>query len=217
MDLHLLDVSKKIGTQRILSKVNFTVNSGETRLIIGASNSGKTCLIRVLLNIYKPSEGFVYFDGVEVSTQLFIEKRKEIAYIPQGLIFYENMTLYENLLFYDGIYFPKSTLNSRMQRAKSILNRLDLAGDSSGLVGKFGESVLSKLRLAQMMHFNHGLVIVDEPLLNESMEDKGLLMECLKRFQGQGTTVLMTSKSEIESSDAVFNTVSYLKVGGQIE
>lgn len=217
MDLEVVNVSKKIGTQRILTKVNLKVKSGDIHWIIGEQGTGKTSLIRTLLNIYKPTEGYVYFDGVEANERLFIEKRKKMAYIPQGMSFDEDLTIYENLLFFDGIYFPHASIGNRLKRINRTLSELTLIDQRRKSIKELSPVDLSRMRLAQMLHFDHTLVIVDEPYHLFDMREKEILLASLKRFKEMGTTVLLTSSPVKEVAFKAWEKMSRLKVGGIIE
>jgi ATP-binding cassette subfamily B protein len=76
----------------VLQNVSFTIPSGATAGIVGATGSGKSALIELIARVYDPQRGEVLIDGVPVTQIPLDELRREIGYVPQ-----------ESLLFSDTI------------------------------------------------------------------------------------------------------------------
>lgn len=76
----------------VLQDVSFTIPSGATAGIVGATGSGKSALIDLIARVYDPQKGDVLIDGVPINRVPLDELRREIGYVPQ-----------ESLLFSDTI------------------------------------------------------------------------------------------------------------------
>ena len=59
------NIYKSFGEQQVLSDINFTFEAGKTNLIIGRSGAGKTVLLKILVGLYPPSSGKVWYDDVD--------------------------------------------------------------------------------------------------------------------------------------------------------
>ncbi len=81
-----------------LNDISFKVNKGETLAIIGATGSGKTTLIDLIVRFYDATKGEVLVDGVNVKDYAFDSLYNRVAYIPQKAILF-NGTINENIKF----------------------------------------------------------------------------------------------------------------------
>ena len=103
------NLTKKYGNFLALNKLNLQVNSGEIFCLLGANGAGKTTTISLFLNFIEPSSGEARINGMSV-VENAIEIKKHIAYIPENLMLYPNLTGMENLKYFSGLAgkFPES-------------------------------------------------------------------------------------------------------------
>lgn len=66
-------ICKSFGDQNILDDINLTFEAGKTNLIIGRSGAGKTVLLKILVGLYPPSSGIVWYDDVNFTA---LDKKK---------------------------------------------------------------------------------------------------------------------------------------------
>jgi ABC-type bacteriocin/lantibiotic exporter with double-glycine peptidase domain len=86
------------GREQVLKHISFRVNPGEHAGVVGPSGVGKTTLLSLLLRLYKPTEGEVYFDGRPASAYEVRSLRQKIAYVSQTSHLLSG-TIMENLLY----------------------------------------------------------------------------------------------------------------------
>ena len=85
-------------SQRVLNDISFDVKSGETLGIIGGTGSGKSSLLRLLLQFYEPGEGELFLNGIDIKTLNNYQVRDKISYVPQENFFFSK-TVAENLSY----------------------------------------------------------------------------------------------------------------------
>ena len=78
--LEFKDVVKAYGDREILSGVSFQVRRAETKIIIGASGSGKSTILKLAMGLEKPDEGQIFINGEE-TTHL---NEREMVHVQQG-------------------------------------------------------------------------------------------------------------------------------------
>ena len=151
-----------------LSDINCTIKKGEKIAILGYNGAGKTTLIKVLLGLYKPQSGDLYYDGVHYNN---IEPHALYSHFTiafQNHIKYP-LTLKDNITFgqsEDNVYdeaISRSNLSDVIdklpQKEYTYLNK-ELYPDGSDLSG--GE--WNKLILARSLYHNRDVLVFDEPL-----------------------------------------------------
>lgn len=77
MEVKLIDVTKRIGEQEIISKINLHIHKGSVFSIVGPNGAGKTTIIRMILNLYNTTEGKVLVNNVDVSSKEYTSVRKK--------------------------------------------------------------------------------------------------------------------------------------------
>ena len=85
-------------SQKVLNDISFDVKKGETLGIIGGTGSGKSSLLRLLLQFYEPGDGELFLNGRDIKTLNNYEVRDKISYVPQEKFFFSK-TVAENLSY----------------------------------------------------------------------------------------------------------------------
>ena len=145
------DLVAQYGTRTILKGVDFVVESGEIRIIMGGSGSGKSTLLRHMLGLHRPTSGSVKILGVDVanaSAQELHDLRKKIGVAFQGGALFSSLSVGENIKLplrehtkldektmdimvrmklevvnLAGVEHMMPELSSRIQRCCSLMNR----------------------------------------------------------------------------------------------
>lgn len=91
------DVSYEVGGRRILSDVNFTVETGETLVLLGRSGSGKTTALKMTNGMLFPSRGEVRVEGKTTTEWDPIQLKRRIGYVIQDVGLFPHFTVEENV------------------------------------------------------------------------------------------------------------------------
>ncbi len=96
---------KSFGAKKVLKGVSFDIHPGETLAVIGKSGTGKSVLLKLIVGLLQPDEGWVEIEGKRIdrmNDRELYEMRKEIGYVFQGAALFDSMTVLENLTL--GLY-----------------------------------------------------------------------------------------------------------------
>jgi ABC-2 type transport system ATP-binding protein len=108
--LEAIDLTKRYGSQVALDRLNLTIEPGEVFCLLGANGAGKTTTINLFLNFIEPSGGTARINGLDV-TKASLETKKHLAYIPEQVMLYRNLTGLENLEYFTALAsheYPRS-------------------------------------------------------------------------------------------------------------
>ena len=97
------DVTKRYGPTTAVDNLNLHVDRGEVLCLLGANGAGKTTTVRLFLGFTSPDEGEVSVDGIDPAEDP-VAARAAIAYIPENVMLYEELTGLENLAAFAGLY-----------------------------------------------------------------------------------------------------------------
>ena len=90
------NLSKTYGDYKALNNLNLKLNKGEIFALLGQNGAGKSTTINIFLGFVKPTEGAAKINGISVIDHPE-ETKKFIAYIPETVLLYPNLTGVENL------------------------------------------------------------------------------------------------------------------------
>lgn len=95
MELKLAGISKKVGAQPWLYPLDMELRPGAVTVLLGATQAGKTSLMRIMAGLDVPSTGQVLIDGVNVAGVPVRERNVSMVY--QQFINYPSMTVFDNI------------------------------------------------------------------------------------------------------------------------
>ena len=147
-----------------VEQISFTIKKGETIAFVGPSGSGKTTLVKLLVGLYKPSEGQITINGHNINDMDFNEQRAKIGLVSQDTQLFAG-TIRENLLFVNPTA-TEAQLMDVLQKASctKLLARSDKGLDT--VIGEGGMKVSGgekqRLSIARSLLRNPDLLIFDE-------------------------------------------------------
>ena len=112
-------LTKKYGEHIALDNLNLTIEAGEVFCLLGQNGAGKTTAINLFMGFAEPTSGTASVNGLDVATHP-IESKKYIAYIPEMVMLYPNLTGLENLEFFSslaGFKYSKMELGELLDHA----------------------------------------------------------------------------------------------------
>ena len=151
-------------TKPAIEEISFEVKRGETIAFVGPSGSGKTTLVKLLVGLYHPSHGHVYYNDLSGDTIDFDELRHQIGFVTQDTQLFSG-TIRENLLFVN----PSATDEMISEVLKKAASQSILARADNGLDTVIGEGGLKlsggerqRLSIARSLLRQPHLMIFDE-------------------------------------------------------
>jgi len=149
---------------KALLDISFEGMMGETIAFVGPSGSGKTTLVKLLVGLYKPHEGTIYYNNIAADQIDFDELRNQIGFVTQDTQLFSG-TIRENLLFVNPIATDEECLEVLDKAAaQSLMIRADKGLDT--LIGESGVKVSGgekqRLSIARALLRRPNLLVFDE-------------------------------------------------------
>jgi ATP-binding cassette subfamily C protein len=191
---------------QVLSHVNLEVKAGEKVALVGASGGGKSTLVQVILGMYAPQSGSLYFDGVPVTDIGLDVVREHVATVLQHPAMF-NDTVRMNLSL--GQEFTDTQLWQALEVAqlndvvKSMPNKLDTIVGRQGIRLSGGQR--QRLAIARMVLSDPKVVILDEATSALDAETEARLHKALHAFLENRTTLIIAHRlSAVKQADRVY-------------
>jgi cell division transport system ATP-binding protein len=189
------DVSKRYPSGDIgLDTVTFSVQRGEFVFIVGASGSGKSTTMRLLIKESEPTEGAITVAGRDLSDI----SRRRVPYYRRNLgVVFQDYKLLPNRTVYDNVaYALQVTGGSRREIREKVPDILRLTGLSLKLHSypdQLSGGEQQRVSVARAFVNHPPLLLADEPTGNLDPETSIGIMQLLYRINRTGTTVLVAT------------------------
>jgi ABC-2 type transport system ATP-binding protein len=182
------NLSKWYGNVLGLNDVSLEIEEGVTGLL-GPNGAGKSTFMKLITGQMKPNIGSVTVRGRKVwnNPEVF----QGIGFCPEQDVFYEDVTGWEFLLGLLRFYgYAPSEIRERAARALDVV---DLTADKDRLIRGYSRGMRQRIKFAQAIAHDPGILILDEPLSGLDPLGKRKLIKLIKDFKHQGRTVLVSS------------------------
>ena len=207
--IETIDLTKKYGDFFALESLTLKLEQGDLFGFIGPNGAGKTTTIRILSTLLSPTWGEAYVCGHSIYTHPR-EIRRAIGYMPDIFGVYDDMRVIEYLEFFAAAYRidgPK-----RRQVAERSLELVDLVAKRDELVTSLSRGMTQRLGLARVLLHDPQVLLLDEPASGLDPRARIEMRNLLKRLQGMGKTILVSSHILPELAD-ICNRVGIIEYG----
>ncbi|MDI9867490.1 ABC transporter ATP-binding protein [Flectobacillus sp. DC10W] len=205
------NLTKQYGDYTALNKLNLTIQAGEIFALLGQNGAGKTTTINCFLGFIQPSAGDAVIDGIVV-TQNPTETKKHLAYIPETVMLYPNLSGVENLAFFSslaGFNYSEQELENLLQKAglQAIAHHNRVGGYSKGMRQKVGIAIAIAKKAK--------VLLLDEPTSGLDPKASNEFSEILKELSQNGTAILMATH-DIFRAKEVAHRIGIMKEGNLV-
>jgi ABC-2 type transport system ATP-binding protein len=188
--LEAVNLTKKYNGVTALDDLTLRVMPGEVFCLLGANGAGKTTTINLFLNFVPPTAGAARINGLDV-TQQPLETKKYLAYIPETVMLYKNLTGLENLE-----YFSALAGRSDYTRAQlfDFLKQVGLRPEAADKrVGTYSKGMRQKVGIAIALAKNAKALLLDEPTSGLDPKAANEFSALLTKLSQDGVAVLMAT------------------------
>jgi branched-chain amino acid transport system ATP-binding protein len=179
---------------QVLFGVDFDVDEGEIIALLGTNGAGKSTLLRAISGTQEASSGAIVFDGREITHMPPHEvARRGIVHMPGGRGTFPELTVRENLELGTWMLDDASEAHQRLASVYELFPILRDRGDM--LAGALSGGEQQMLSLSQAFLAKPRLLMIDELSLGLSPAVVEQLLEIVRQFHAQGTTIIVVEQS----------------------
>jgi cell division transport system ATP-binding protein len=177
-----------------LSDVSFVIEKGEFVFVVGASGSGKSTVVRLLLKELEPTSGRIIVAGrdlVRLPRRKVSQLRRNVACVFQDFKLLPNRTAAENVAY--ALKVQGEGAGSIRRKVPEVLNMVGLAHKMSSYPDELSGGEQQRVSIARAFVNHPPLLVCDEPTGNLDPDTSVGIMQLLYRINRAGTTVLLVT------------------------
>lgn len=158
-------ISKTFGDRTVLKDVSGTFEKGKPNLIIGASGTGKSVLLKCIVGLVRPDQGTIIYDKrnfTDGDRDIKVEIRREIGMLFQSSALFDSMNVEDNVKFPLDI-LALMTKEEKLDRVNFCLKRVGLVNVNKKMPSELSGGMKKRVGIARAMVNNPRYLFCDEP------------------------------------------------------
>ncbi|MFZ2736994.1 MAG: ABC transporter ATP-binding protein [Burkholderiaceae bacterium] len=193
--LTLEGVHTHIGAYHILHGVDLVVPRGELTMLLGRNGAGKTTTLRTIMGLWQTSQGRISFGDEDITTLNTPDiARKNIAYVPENMGIFSDLTVKENMLLAARSVKNAAQMdNSRLQWIFKLFPAVEKFWNHPA--GKLSGGQKQMLAVARAIVEPRDLLIVDEPSKGLAPSIINNMIDAFKQLKANGATILLVEQN----------------------
>ena len=207
---------KSYHKNEVLKGVSFSINKGETKVIIGPSGGGKSTLLYCINYLQKPDSGEIYLDSELITPKNVYEARKKIGFVFQYFNLFMHLTAFDNVM----IGLTKVKKLPKEDATKIAKDALFLVGIKEDLWSHYPAQLSGgqqqRVAIARAIAMSPRIILFDEPTSALDVELIGEVLQAMKTLVDKGTTMLIVTH-ELEFAKNVAHEIMFLESGVIVE
>lgn len=208
--IRLRGLTKSFGPKNVLRGIDLDIPAGRSMVVIGASGSGKSVLLKSILGIVTPDSGSIQLDGQELvgaSRTVIEEQRNRFGMLFQGAALFDSLPVWENVAF--GLLARRlADRDEAKVKAVATLARVGLAADVADLhPAELSGGMQKRVGLARAIATAPEIIFFDEPTtgLDPIMADviNDLIRDCSRELGATSLSITHDMASVRKIADRV--------------
>ena len=211
-----VDLVKRFGATEVLRGVSFTLQRGETLVIMGGSGSGKTVLLRTVAGLIRADSGSLRVFGIDItplSEEELLPVRRRMGYVFQGAALFDSLTVYDNVAFplREHTNLPAPEIRRR------VVHVLSLVGLGEDVLPKVPSELSGGMRkrvgIARALAAEPEMLLFDEPTAGLDPTNSRLVGELILQLKGGVCDTSIVVTHDVELARTVADRVAILMGG----
>ena len=193
------NLEKSFGDLNVLKDVSFTVNKGDVIAVIGSSGSGKSTMLRCLIDLEKVSGGSVLIDGEYLVQDGVYAPPKTVKQLTSrmGLVFqsfnlFPHLTVKNNLMLAPKLVQKKS-VQEISEKCEYYLAKVGLSDKADVLPANLSGGQKQRVAIARALMLNPEILLFDEPTSALDPEMVGEVLDLMKQLAREGMTMVVVT------------------------
>lgn len=215
--IEIKNLHKYFGKNEVLKGLDIQIKKGEVVVMIGPSGSGKSTFLRTMNLLEKPTDGQVYFEGVNIadkSVDVF-KHREKMGMVFQQFNLFPNMTVLENLCL-APVKTGKMTKEEAKKTAEDLLQRVGLSDKAEAYPQALSGGQQQRVAIARALAMNPNVMLFDEPTSALDPEMVGEVLAVMQELAKEGMTMVVVTH-EMGFAKTVADRVLFMADGTIVE
>jgi phospholipid/cholesterol/gamma-HCH transport system ATP-binding protein len=213
--IELRHVSKRFGRLVVLDDLSLSIEEGKCLVIIGASGTGKSVLLKHIIGLLQPDAGEVWFDGKRIDN---LRERKLTAIRLNFGFLFQSGALFDSMNVIDNVAFPlvehsKKSRDEVCEIAESKLRQVGLMGSGKKMPSELSGGQRKRVALARAIALDPRVILYDEPTTGLDPIRSDVINELIIKLQRELKVTSIVVTHDMNSAIKIADRIVMLRNG----
>ena len=209
------DIFKSFDETEVLKGISMEFSPGKCNLIIGRSGAGKTVFLKILVGLFEPTAGRVWYDDIDFFALNKRQKREirlQVGMLFQGSALFDSLTVEENVGFPLDM-FTNATKKEKLNRINEVLERVELENANDKYPSEISGGMQKRVGIARSIVMKPKYLFCDEP--NSGLDPKTALLidELIEGITNENNITTVINTHDMNSVMGIGDNIAYLHKG----
>lgn len=192
--IEVKNLKKQFGELSVLNGITEHISRGEKIAVIGPSGSGKSTFLRCLNLLEIPTEGEIWFDGVNMTdVNVDIDRmRQKMGMVFQHFNLFPHLTVLENIIL-APVHLKLQTRKEAEKNARRLLERIGLLDKADTYPAMLSGGQKQRIAIVRALAMNPEVMLFDEPTSALDPEMVGEVLDLIRELADEGMTMVIVT------------------------
>lgn len=192
--IEVKNLKKQFGELSVLKGITEHISQGEKIAVIGPSGSGKSTFLRCLNLLEIPTEGEIWFDGVNMTdVNVDIDRmRQKMGMVFQHFNLFPHLTVLENIIL-APVHLKLQTRKEAEENARRLLDRIGLLDKADIYPAMLSGGQKQRIAIVRALAMNPEVMLFDEPTSALDPEMVGEVLDLIRELADEGMTMVIVT------------------------
>lgn len=192
--IEVKNLKKQFGELSVLKGITEHISQGEKIAVIGPSGSGKSTFLRCLNLLEIPTEGEIWFDGVNMTdVNVDIDRmRQKMGMVFQHFNLFLHLTVLENIIL-APVHLKLQTRKEAEENARRLLDRIGLLDKADTYPAMLSGGQKQRIAIVRALAMNPEVMLFDEPTSALDPEMVGEVLDLIRELADEGMTMVIVT------------------------
>ena len=215
--IHVENLGKSFGSLKVLQGINVDICKGDVVCVVGPSGSGKSTFLRCLNLLEEPTEGHIFFEGVDITdkaTNIDLHRQK-MGMVFQQFNLFPHMNIMKNLTI-APMKLQGKTEKEAAEQATALLERVGLADRAAAYPSQLSGGQKQRIAIVRALCMKPDVMLFDEPTSALDPEMVGEVLTVMRDLAQEKMTMVVVTH-EMGFAREVANRVMFMDEGKFME
>ena len=215
--IHVENLGKSFGSLKVLQGINVDIYKGDVVCVVGPSGSGKSTFLRCLNLLEEPTEGHIFFEGVDITdkaTNIDLHRQK-MGMVFQQFNLFPHMNIMKNLTI-APVKLQGKTEKEAAEQATALLERVGLADRAAAYPSQLSGGQKQRIAIVRALCMKPDVMLFDEPTSALDPEMVGEVLTVMRDLAQEKMTMVVVTH-EMGFAREVANRVMFMDEGKFME